>query len=491
VSSRVAIVGGGLAGLAAGCALADAGLQVSLFERRPYLGGRASSYEHPATGEVVDNCQHVLLGCCTNLIDLYRRTGSEDLIRWYDRLTFIEPGGRRSEIAASAWPAPFHTSPTFLRAHALSLRDKLGIARAMLAVLPARPSENGQNFKQWLELHGQTDRAIRRFWEPVLVSALNEDADRLSVSMAGMVFRDAFLKSAEAGRMGLPSVPLTELYSRAGHYIEERGGQVRLRATVEAIEAGEQGVCLRVRRDASTEAVQFDSLVLSVPVFAIPKLLPDVPAFALLREAAAQFEPSSITGVHLWFDREITDLDHAVLLDRTIQWMFHKSRILSRFSTPVYTGDAAAPGFSNTQPATGGQRTADNGHPSYLELVISSSKTLVEKPRQEIIDLAVSELADFFPRVRDAKLVKATVVKEVHATFSPRPGIDQYRPAPVTAHPRVFLAGDWVATGWPATMEGAVRSGYMAAEALLRNAGTPRTLLVPDLPPRGFMRLFR
>jgi squalene-associated FAD-dependent desaturase len=463
---RVAIVGGGLAGLAAGCALAEAGVKVELLERRPYLGGRASSYEHPGTGEVVDNCQHVLLGCCTNLIDLYGRTGSEKLIRWYDRLNFIEPGGRRSLIAASSWPAPFHTSPTFLRAHALGVSDKLAIARAMIAMLPARPTDSGQTFKQWLKSHGQTDRAIRRFWEPVLVSALNEDAERLSVAMAGMVFRDAFLKSAEAGRMGLPSVTLSELYSRAGSYIEERGGRVRLRATVEAIEPSEHGVHLRIRNGSDSEREAFDSVVLAVPVFAVAKLLPSSAQFTSLREAAMQFEPSPITGVHLWFDREITDLDHAVLLDRTIQWMFHKSRILSRYALP------------------------GSGSSSYVELVISSSKALVEKPREDIIDLAVRELAEFFPIVRESQLVKATVVKEIHATFSPRPGIDQYRPAPATADPHVFIAGDWVATGWPATMEGAVRSGYMAAEALLAAHGSSRKVLVPDLPARGLMRLF-
>jgi zeta-carotene desaturase len=398
---------------------------------------------------------------------LYGRIGGQNLIRWYDRLNFIEPGGRLSEIAASAWPAPFHTSPTFLRAHALSMRDKLAIARAMLAMMPARPSDNGQNFKQWLKAHGQTDRAISRFWEPVLVSALNEDADQLSVEMAGMVFRDAFLKSAEAGRMGLPNVPLSELYSLAGRYMEERGGRVCLRATIESIEPLASGARVRGRGLDGAESETFDHIVLAAPVFAVARLLPDGPEFAPIRDAAGHFEPSPITGIHLWFDREITELDHAVLLDRTIQWMFQKSRILSRFTSESGTARG-----------------------SYLELVISSSRSLVEKSRQEIIDLAMRELADFFPIVREAKLVKATVVKEVHATFSPRPGIEQFRPQPATADPRVYLAGDWIATGWPATMEGAVRSGYMAAEALLKTSGRPTTILVPDLPARGLMRLF-
>src|SRR6516164_11522814 len=142
----VAVVGGGLAGLAAGCALASTGFRVTLFERRPYLGGRASSYQHPGTGEVVDNCQHVLLGCCTNLIDFYRRTGVEDRIRWYDYLTFLEPGGRASTISPSPWPAPLHTAPAFLTVQCLGLADKIAIARAMAALAPATPSDKGRPF---------------------------------------------------------------------------------------------------------------------------------------------------------------------------------------------------------------------------------------------------------------------------------------------------------------------------------------------------------
>ena len=192
----------------------------------------------------------------------------------------------------------------------------------------------------------------------------------------------------------------------------------------------------------------------------IEKLLPDAPELQSLREQARSFDSSPITGIHLWFDREITPLEHAVLLDRTIQWMFHKSKILAT------RRDSAQQG-------------------SYLELVVSASKTLVDKSRQEIIDLAVRELAEFFPIVRDAKLTKATVVKEVHATFSPSPGSDSFRPPHTTPWPGLFLAGDWTATGWPATMEGAVRSGYGAAEAL-----SGRKSLAPDMPAQGLMRLF-
>jgi zeta-carotene desaturase len=447
-----------LAGLAAGCALADQGYHVTVFERRPFVGGRASSYEHPGTNEVVDNCQHVLLGCCTNLIDLYRRFGAEDKIRWFDRLTFVEPGGRRSEIYPSILPAPFHTAPSFLDSALLSLADKMAIGRALLSLIGKLPEDTPENFLQWLLRHGQTPTAIDRFWKVVLVSAINEDLDRISVRYGAQVFRESFLKSPGAGRMGVPRVPLTELYSAAIGYIQHRSGSVRLRVAVEGIEPDNDGVTLRLAQ----ENVRFDHAVVAIPYNALPKIVPADSEGARLAERAQRFEGSPITGIHLWFDRQVTDLEHAVLLDRTIQWFFHKSLLLAKHSE------------------NGSARQA-----SYVELVVSASKSLVEKPRQEIIDLALKELKDFFPAVAESKLIKATVIKEVHATYSAKPLSDANRPATRTAWPRVFLAGDWTATGWPATMEGAVRSGYQAAEAI---AG--RTILVPDLAPGGLMRLF-
>ncbi len=451
----VAIIGGGLAGLSAGSALADAGYRVELFERRPYLGGRASSYELPGTGEVVDNCQHVLLGCCTNLIDFYRRLGVEQQIRWYDEITFILPGGRSSTLKPGVLPAPLHAAPSFLGSAVLQLKDKLGIARAMLALLPQLPKDDGENFLAWLQRHGQTRTAIDRFWAPVLISALNEELDRVSVHYAALVFRDSFLKSAEAGRMGVPAVPLSQLYGTAADYIQERGGQVHLRTTVERIRSDQNAVCLL----AGGEEIQTDYAILATPFSGAEKLLPQTPELEGLHRDLQEFETSPITGIHLWFDREVTPLEHAVLLERTIQWMFHKSKILAARK-------------NSSQPG------------SYLELVVSSSKTLVDKPRAEIIELAVRELAEFFPAVREAKLTKATVIKEVHATFSPAPGGDAFRPSHNSPWPRLFLAGDWTATGWPSTMEGAVRSGYGAAEAL-----SGGKFLVPDLPAKGLMRL--
>jgi squalene-associated FAD-dependent desaturase len=469
----VAIAGGGLAGLAAGCALAEAGFRVSLFERRPYLGGRASSYQHPGTGEIVDNCQHVLLGCCTNLLDFYRRAGVQDKIRWYEKLTFLEPGGRASVIAPSGLPAPLHTAPAFLRADCLNFRDKMAIGRAMAALVPGIPADCGEPFLDWLKRHGQTGRAIERFWKTILVSALNEDLDRVSVPYAAQVVRESFLKSAAAGRMGIPSVPLTDLYNTTGDYIRARGGEIQFRAGMESFRA--EGSQVSVTTNGQEQ--KFDYLVLAVPFDVLGRMLPKTQSAAPLAAALGQFSTSPITGIHLWFDRQISELDHAVLLDRTIQWMFHKSRLIDSRNNDSRNKESR------------NNESSENG--SYVELVVSCSRSLVEKSKPEIVDLAVKEAQEFFPGARDAKLLKSTVIKEVHATYSPRPGMDQHRPKPETAWPRVFLAGDWTATGWPATMEGAVRSGYLAAEALTRFVGgTGARFLVPDLAPSGLMRLF-
>jgi squalene-associated FAD-dependent desaturase len=509
-SPTVAIVGGGLAGLAAACALSECGFRVTVFERRPYLGGRASSYEHPGTGEVVDNCQHVLFTLCTNLIAFYRTIGIENKIRWFDRMTFIEPGGRQSVLEPTLLPAPLHLTLSFLRLKFLSMRDKLSLARGLMALIApsSKNKNNEESFHDWLLRHRQTPTAIERFWKPILVSALSEEMDRIAVPYAAQVVRES-MKSRNARRMGIPTVPLTHLYDAARDYISERGGTVRLRNSIQSFLPTERGVRLKLQ-DSEEE---FDYAVLAVPFDSLAKLLPDSIESRELREKLAHFETSPITGVHFWFDRQITDLPHAVLLDRTIQWMFHKSQLLEK-EVSLYRGSEKIPrtgeqaGSSNAAAPEGRNIPAQNVSPgyenkpresrrdgtnfagentetSYVELVISSSKSLIEKSRQEIIDLALKELREFFPQARDAKLVKATVIKEVNATFSPTPGIDHHRPHPQTVWPRVFLAGDWTSTGWPATMEGAVRSGYLAAEHIAR-----KKFIVKDLPAEGLLAVY-
>lgn len=456
----VTIVGGGVAGLAAACALADSGHKVRVFEGRPYLGGRASSYEHPGMGAVIDNCQHILLGCCTNLIDFYRRLGVQDDIFWSDTVTFLEPGGRRSVLRSSKLPAPFHTAGSFLRARCFTHADRLTIARGIWSFVRHEPEEE-ENFEQWLRRHGQTERTVQRFWNPVLASALNEEPEYISVRYAAKVFREAFLFSAEGGRMGIPRLPLSDLYGRATEYIEARGGEIHLRTAMRGMErAGDEWA-------VGTESDKFASskVVLALPFEALAKLLPELPQneeSERLRNSLAQFRHSPITSVHLWFDREITELTHAALLDTTIQWLYNKSKLHGR---------------SKDDPE------------KHIELVISASKALVSMQRQEIVDLAMRELASICPAANTATLLKAAVTKEVRATYSIRPLLDRIRPGAQSPWAGVYLAGDWTATGWPSTMESGVRSGYLAAETLARDAGEARKFLVPDLPPTGLMRL--
>jgi zeta-carotene desaturase len=509
----VAIAGGGLAGLAAACALADSGFRVTLFERRPYLGGRASSYEHPGTSEVVDNCQHVLFRVCTNLVEFYRRIGVEDKIRWYDEMTFIEPGGRTSVMQASPLPAPLHTAPSFLSFPFLDTKDKLVISRAIAALALTTQRDTGKSFLRWCSDHGQTKNAIERFWKPILVSALSEDLDLISISYAAQVVRES-MKSPAARHMGVPNIPLTDLYNKAGDYIRARGGEIQFRNSLETFSPGPSKVQVRLagREEGQGEAA-FDYLVVALPFNTVDRVLPETSEAASLRENLSHFESCPITGIHLWFDRQISDLDHAVLLDRTIQWMFHKSRLLASRGTQ----DRAAKdregknGEGKDRTENDRERHDQEGHdfsravprslesgalgpeaPSYIELVVSASKSLIDKSRSEIVELALQEVREFFPAAREAKLVKSAVIKEVHATYSPRPGIDTHRPPQATEWPRVFLAGDWTSTGWPATMEGAVRSGYLAAEAVIRAAGVSAPRFVSaDLPASGLMRLFR
>lgn len=459
------VIGGGLAGLSAALALADSGLRVRLFEKRPYLGGRATSYALP-DGSHIDNCQHVTLGCCTNLADFYRRAGAGSKIRNYERLFFADRLGRVSEIRSSFLPPPFHMSLSFLRFRALAYRDKKAIASAMLCIARSGgrpPDAAGITMLDWLRRNGQTEEAIARFWRVVLVSALDEELDRTDARYGIDVFWKAFLANRKGYVLGIPSVPLGELYAGCRQAIEKRGGEIRSRAAVREIRIAD---CKfhSLQMDDGSEA-RSDACIAAVPPDAILGLLP-----AEVRERDAAFAnisrlcTSPITGVHLWFDRAVLDKPFLTLLDHTVQWIFNKSLLYN---------PAGEPSSSSGQ---------------YLQLVISASYDLVPKTRQEIIDLCLKELHEVLPPARSARLVKSTVVKEVNATFSPEPGSDAWRPPQKTGISGFFLSGDWTRTGWPSTMEGAVRSGYLAAEAVLDFAGTPRQLLVGDLPAEGFCR---
>ncbi len=460
----VTVVGGGVAGMSAACALAEAGLRVQLVERRGYLGGRASSYLHPGVNEVIDNCQHVLFGCCTNLAGFYRRVGVADRIHWTSEMTMIEPGGRRSQLGPSKLagielPAPLHGLPKLLSAHAFSLADKIALARAFAALMRPVPAYSRESLDAWLRRNGQTRGAIERFWRLVIASALNADLEAIALPYAAKVIRELFMNSAFAGSMGMSTVPLSELYAGVAPFLEARGGRVRLNTFLEGAEWDEAAAQWRIR--TRTGELVSDDLVFALPFEATAQLLPQMPAVEgklELERKIEQHEHWPICSVHLWFDREITELEHAVLLDREIHWLYNQSRLQHR-----------------------------SGH--YVELVVSATRAFAALSREEAIRQALVELAEFFPVVASAKLEKAALVKEVRATFGVPPGIDEWRPHSVSPWPNCFLAGDWIATGWPSTMESAARSGHLAADALCRSLGLQQNFLEPDLKPEGLMKI--
>jgi squalene-associated FAD-dependent desaturase len=464
LQKTVTVVGGGVAGMSAACALAEAGLRVQLVERRGYLGGRASSYLHPGVNEVIDNCQHVLFGCCTNLTGFYRRIGAADRIHWTSEMTMIEPDGRRSRLGPSklagiALPAPLHGLPKLLSARAFSLADKIALARAFSALMRPVPAYSRESLGGWLKRHGQTRGAIERFWRLVIASALNADLDSISLPYAAKVIRELFMNSASAGSMGMSTVPLSELYAGVAPFIEVHGGSMHLNTFLEGAEWDEAAARWRLR--TRTGEITSDFLVFALPFEATEQLLPQMPAAEGKPELARKIEQHEhwpICSVHLWFDREITDLEHAVLLDREIHWIYNQSRL---------------------------QRRGGN----YVELVVSATRAFAALPREQAIRQALAELAEFFPAVKTAKLEKAALVKEVRATFGVPPGVDEWRPHAASPWPNCFLAGDWTATGWPSTMESAVRSGHLAAEALCAGLGEQRKFLEADLKPEGLMKL--
>jgi squalene-associated FAD-dependent desaturase len=369
--------------------------------------------------------------------------------------------------------------PAFLFFGALTFADKRGIANAMMAIAMAGgnpPNIDGISMLDWLQRTKQTRSAIERFWRVVLVSALDEELAQTDARYGIEVFWKAFLGSRSGYRVGIPTVPLADLYDGCRDVIVRKGGEVRMRANVREIRVtGEQfaGAAL-----ADGTEIAADACICAVPQNEILELLPaEFTAAGAALEGVRQIKSSPITGVHLWYDRRVMTEPFLTLLDHTTQWVFNK--------TALSETNEKKTGKSNT-----GSRAGESGDGQYLQLVISASYDLVPKSRQEIIDLCVRELADVLPATRDAKLVKATVVKEVNATFSPGVGVDRFRPQQQNPIKNLILAGDWTRTGWPSTMEGAVRSGYLAAEAVLAGFGEPRKFLQADLPFEGLCKFW-
>ncbi|HVZ95018.1 MAG TPA: hydroxysqualene dehydroxylase HpnE [Phycisphaerales bacterium] len=443
---HVIIVGGGIAGIAAALRLSEHGIRVTLLETRKKLGGRATSFTDVRTGHVIDNCQHVALGCCTNFLDLCARLGVRDKIDWRREIFWVEEGGRTSLLIPGILPAPAHFTASFLRASFLTMAEKLAIGRAMRAVMAEDPGEErARTFQDWLLGHGQSPAVIDKFWSPVIVSACNLSVDRVAASSALHVFREGFLAHRDAAMVGVPSVPLVEMYDGAEECIKRGGGDVRLGCGVEEIRPD------RVRTTACEEIVA-DRVICAVPFErAVRIVAEDVRRMDGRFGDMALLRHSPILGVHLVFESPVLPMHSAVLVSRPTQWLFRKD-------------DAGV----------------------MVHAVISAADEWIELTEAEITERVLADIHACFPKSRGVKLVSSRPVKEKLATFAPTPGSDDARPA--TEGPSgLILAGDYVQTGWPATMEGATRSGYMAAAAVLGESR--ERFLQPSLKTGMFARM--
>jgi squalene-associated FAD-dependent desaturase len=455
MSRTAVVVGGGLAGLAASLALLDAGWTPILLESRRRLGGRASSFHDPQTGHSLDNCQHVLMGCCTNLLDLYTRLGVDHMIRWHDTTWWARPGGGVDRMHIGRLPAPLHQAIGFGRMKLLPLRDRLSVAKGMRGILRIGPSNRSawqsRTGTELLDHLGQTATARRLFWDPVIVSALNVSAGEVAASHVLHVMQEGFLAGRMHATMGVPEVPLESLYESAIQSIEDGGGEVRL-----GVKAA--GIGVEARRVIGVEAVggfqRADAVVMALPWEKLDAMLTDRQRTIdrrLGRLGALGHSP--ILGVHLLLDRQVLRTPHLVLPGFDTHWLFDKGR------------------------------TEDGGQ--HLHAVISAADQWMDRSEDDIVSRVFRDVQSVCPDAADAVVLHARPVKERRATFRATPEAEQARPA---AGPNpvgrdggdlegLYLAGDYCQSGWPATMEGAVRSGYLAASAI-----TGQDVLVDDLP---------
>ena len=506
MNGEVLIIGGGLAGLAAGVALAGAGRRVRVLEQKPYLGGRARSFIDPVTGCVVDNGQHMFMGCYHSTLRFLAAIGTLDRVRFQPRLAveFLEKQGRSSSLVCPDLPAPWHLLAGVLRSDGFTPRQKFEILRLGKALDSS--SGNGSaspgrlTVDEWLTRLGQSESLRRNFWDLLSIAALNEDPRIASASLFERVLRLALFTSPADSRLGLAATGLSDCYTTAARdYIVARGGRVEtghsvsrflIAPAVAAVEAGpgsycrswffnedgtlraplqsprpEVGVCEGVEL-AEGERIGAGVVLSAVPCFQFVELLPrDLLRSEAFFERILALRPAPIISVNLWFDRPVTEHDFAGLRGTTAQWLFNKGQLLRDGArTPAPRGGLPPRGsLESGKPPEAPQDWSG----AYVSLVISGAHAHIGRSREELQALALSELRELAPGAGDARLVHALVIKERFATFSPRPEAEDARPPSVTPVRGLYLAGDWTATGLPATIEGAVKSGYTAAQAIL------------------------
>lgn len=466
----VIVVGGGLAGIAAALRLAEAGRKTLLLETRKKLGGRATSFTDVRTGETLDNCQHVAMGCCVNYLDLCRRLGVENKLVWTSEIHWVEAGGRVSTMRPGLFPAPGHFTESTLAAKFLTLREKTAIARAMLAILRTtlttspererRGSNPTSTFAAWLRAHHQPRSVIDKFWAPIIISACNISVDRADAGLALKVFRDGFLATRHSADIAVAGAPLVELYDPAEGALGRAGGEIRLGVSVDRLDASSVTT-------PEGETIRAERVICAVPPERAaktidPSLFASDPRFAPL----ASIEHSPILGVHLTFDREVMRLPHATLVERPTQWVFNKGRDRGTEGSRDRVGE--------------GQK---------MHAVISAADAWMDLTEEQIGARVLEDIRACFPGAFEgssaANLVRVRAVKEKRATFAATPEVEALRPA-ATGPSGLILAGDYTDIGWPATMEGATRSGYLAAAAAMGK--DQAWALYPDATPALLVR---
>jgi squalene-associated FAD-dependent desaturase len=430
------------------------------------------------------------MGCCTNFRHFCRVTGLDSAFRREPFLTFVgplDPTGQSDpafcRFEAATLPlgsAPFHLSSTFAGLSYLSSQDRFAISCGLLALVSDRPSAIDQrSFADWLRVNQQPASTIERFWDIVLVSALSESLDRISYAAARKVFVDGFLANRAGWEVWLPTIPLDALYSdRLQPWLIERAVDVRLKAGIDhLIETNGRIRAVELRTGEQITARHF---ILAVPHHRVLALLPESLRLQSQMADIARLESAPIASVHLWFDRPITLLPHAVLVGRLSQWLFNRSG-----STAV----GAAAKTAENKPVESLTSAAKTTAGYYYQVVISNARDLAVRSHSEIVNEVVAELKSVWPWANEAQLQHSRVVIEHHAVFSPLPGSDEIRPPQQSPISNLQFAGDWTRTGWPATMEGAVRSGFLAAENVLTQFGRTDHWLQPDLPVEWPLRL--
>ncbi|HLF14533.1 MAG TPA: hydroxysqualene dehydroxylase HpnE [Bacteroidota bacterium] len=438
------IIGGGLSGLAAAVKISAGGGRVALFEQSPKLGGRCYSYRDATTGETVDNGQHVLLGSYRALLHYLGVIGTSHRLRAEPSLTlpFHHPDRGFATLRMASLPAPLDLTAGILKYRFLSVREKADLLRAgkwLSSWTPAKAkSIESLTVDEWLTMMGQDRNSRHCFWDPISVSVMNERPDAASALLFARAMRRTFLEKNADSRMLIPTVGQTELYVRgAVRFLESRGSLVRLKTPVDGIALTGRGTDGVYLRDGGL--VGGGSVISSVPPWALAAILPADGATAPILAAARTITPSPIVSINLWFDRAFMEGEVLGTIGRTVQWVFNRRAILGE----------------------GG------GKGGCVSCVISAARDVMAVSPASLAELAAGELRSVFPGAARAGLVHAVVIKEKRATFSPTPAAEASRPAAASPVRGLFLAGDWTDTGLPATIEGAVVSGYAAADLVL------------------------